>query len=65
METKRAELIGRVVSNTNDKTITVTVYPVEQGEETKYLATSSESPYLFYLSKYYADKAMTSLEQIQ
>lgn len=25
METKRAELIGRVVSNTNDKTITVLV----------------------------------------
>ncbi|MCR5289987.1 MAG: DUF4340 domain-containing protein [Treponema sp.] len=54
-----------ITVTTNEKTITVTVYPVEQGEETKYLATSSESPYLFYLSKYYADKAMTSLEQIQ
>lgn len=49
----------------SDKTVEVSIYPVPDGENIQYFATSSETPYTFVLSKYMAEKFLKSPEDLK
>lgn len=54
------EPLGMITMKLGDRIVTNTIYPIE-GEE-RYIGTSTESPYAFYMSEYTKDKFLKTAD---